>query len=62
MTCNTFYEDQFCTSCFDSEGTKTLNAPRTYRLGNRDLPFHDVHYGLSSSAIYCSTHKSYEQV
>ena len=28
MKCNTFYEDQCCTSCFDSEGTKILNAPR----------------------------------
>ena len=28
MQCNTFYEDQCCTSCFESEGTKILNAPR----------------------------------
>ena len=26
MKCNTFEEDKCCTSCFDSEGTKILNA------------------------------------
>ena len=31
MKCNTFYEDQCCTSGFKSEGTKILNAPRMYR-------------------------------
>ena len=30
MKCNEFYEDQCCTSCFKSEGTKILNAPRTH--------------------------------
>ena len=28
MKCNTFYEDQCCTSYFKIEGTKILNAPR----------------------------------
>ena len=32
MKCTTFSADQCCccTSCFKSEGTKILNAPRTY--------------------------------
>ena len=28
MKCNTFYEEQYCTSCFKSEGTKILYDPR----------------------------------
>ena len=28
MKSNKFYGDQFCTSCFDSEATKILNASR----------------------------------
>ena len=28
MSCNTFYEYQCCTSCFDSTWSKILNAPR----------------------------------
>ena len=27
MNCNTFYEDQCCTSCFKSEGTKNTECP-----------------------------------
>ena len=27
MKCNTFYEDQCCTSCFKSEGTKITECP-----------------------------------
>ena len=27
MKCNTFYEDQFCTSCFKSKGTKNTECP-----------------------------------
>ena len=30
MKRNTFYEDQCCTSCFDIEGPKLLNAPRIW--------------------------------
>ena len=34
MKCNTFYEDQLCTCCFDSQGTdqKILNVPRIWRI------------------------------
>ena len=31
MKCNAFYEDQCSSCCFDSEGTKILNASRTAR-------------------------------
>ena len=47
MKCNTFYDDQCCTPCFDSEGTKhTCTECPTYKI-NHDLIAVKKHYKIS---------------
>ena len=38
MKSNTFFKNQWCTFCFDSEGTKILNAPRICEIATQSLP------------------------
>ena len=56
MECNTFYEDQCCTSCFKGEGTNITECPSYHIAHPERLAVNENYLFLFRAAIYANRH------